>query len=97
MAELSNQLIDFGRVRFGAADLAPPIRRRRFGVGHFVAGHFGDGTIGCQNFFSSIRFSVASLYRFVARFARDRIEDPSFNRFTLNGIQEIACFIVFSS
>ena len=42
-----------------------------------------------------LRFSVATLFRFVARFARDRIEDPSFNRFALNGIQEIACFIVF--
>ena len=67
-------------------------RRRRFG-----AGHFGAGTIGRQNFFFSIRFSVAyTLCRFVARFARGRIEDPSFNRFELNGIQGIASFIVFS-
>ena len=29
----------------------------------------------------------ASLFRFIARFARVRIEDPSFNRFALNGIQ----------
>ena len=27
------------------------------------------------------------MFRFVARFARVRIEDSSFNRFTLNGIQ----------
>ena len=32
-------------------------------------------------------FSVATLFRFVARFARGRIENPSFNRFALNGIQ----------
>ena len=44
-----------------------------------------------------LRFSVATLFRFVARFARRRIEDSSFNRFALNGIQEIAGFIVFSS
>ena len=31
-------------------------------------------------------FSVATLFRFVARFARVRIEDSSRNRFTLNGI-----------
>ena len=31
--------------------------------------------------------SVATLFRFVARFARVRIEDSSFNRFALNGIQ----------
>ena len=41
-----------------------------------------------------LRFSVATLSRFVARFARAMIEDPSFNRFTLNGIPEIACHIV---
>ena len=77
-----------GRVRFGAADSAPPIRRRRFGAGQFGAGHFSARTIRC---------SEATLFRFVARFARSRIEDSSFNRFALNGIQEIACFIVFSS
>ena len=63
----------------------------------FGAGHFGAGTIGRQNFFFWIRFSVATLFQFVARFARGKIEDPCFNRFALNGIQEIACFIVFSS
>ena len=31
--------------------------------------------------------SVATLFRFVARFARVRIEDSSRNRFALNGIQ----------
>merc|ERR1719154_167249 len=72
-------------------------RRRRFGAGHFGAGHFGAGTIRRQNFFFQIRCSAATLFRFVARFARGRIEDSSFNRFALNGIQEIACFIVFSS
>ena len=30
---------------------------------------------------------MATLFRFVARFARVRIEDSSFNRFALNGIQ----------
>ena len=34
-----------------------------------------------------LRFSVATLFRFVARFARVRIEDSSQNRFALNGIQ----------
>ena len=34
-----------------------------------------------------LRFSVATFYRFVARFARVRIEDSSRNRFALNGIQ----------
>ena len=32
-------------------------------------------------------FFVATLFRFVARFARVRIEDSGFNRFALNGIQ----------
>ena len=40
-----------GRVRFGAADSAPLIRRRRFGAGQFGAGRFGAETIRCQNFF----------------------------------------------
>ena len=40
-----------GRVRFGAADSAPPIRCRRFGAGQFGAEHFGAGTIRRQNFF----------------------------------------------
>ena len=34
-----------------------------------------------------LRFSVATLFRFVARFTRVRIEDSSRNRFALNGIQ----------
>ena len=34
-----------------------------------------------------LHFSVATLFRFVARFARVRIEDFSLNRFVLNGIQ----------
>ena len=33
-----------------------------------------------------LRFFVATLFRFVARFARVRIEDSSLNRFALNGI-----------
>ena len=36
---------------------------------------------------SWLRFSVAALFRFVARFARIRIEDSSLNTFALNGIQ----------
>ena len=53
-----------GRVRFGAADSVPPIRRRCFG-----AGHFGAGTIGRQNlffldsFFCSYVVSVCSSIR----------------------------------
>ena len=39
-----------------------------------------------QNHFGTKR-SVATLFRFVARFARVRIEDSSRNRFVLNGIQ----------
>ena len=38
--------------------------------------------------------SVATLFRFVARFARITIEDSNRNRFVLNGIQRIACFFV---
>ena len=38
------------------------------------------GLSGARNFFF-IRFSVATLCRFVARFARVRIEDSNFNRF----------------
>ena len=34
-----------------------------------------------------LRFFVATFFRFVARFGRGRIEDPSFNWFALNGIQ----------
>ena len=41
----------WGRVRFGAADSVPLIRRRRFGAGQFGTGHFGARTIRCQNFF----------------------------------------------
>ena len=40
-----------------------------------------------QNFFFQLRFSVATLFRFVARFAHVKIEDSSRNRFALNGIQ----------
>ena len=54
------------------------------------------GLSGARFFFQDL-FSVATLFPFVARFARGRIEDSSFNRFALNGIQEITCFIVISS
>ena len=48
---------------FGVAYVsAPPIRRRRFGAGHFVAGHFGAGTIGCQNFFFRFVFLQLSCF-----------------------------------
>ena len=40
--------------------------------------------------------SVATLFWFVARFARVRIEKSSRNRFVLNDIQGIACFIVYT-
>ena len=59
---------------------APPIRRWTFRRRDYRA----------PELFFGIYFSVATLFRFVARFA-------CFNRFALNGIQEIACFIVFSS
>ena len=44
-----------------------------------------------------LRFPVTTLFRFVDRFARGKSEDSSRNRFALNGIKIIACFIVFSS
>ena len=47
-------------------------------------GTFSDVTV--QNHFGTKR-SVATLFQFVARFARVRIEDSSWNRFALNGIQ----------
>ena len=47
--------------------------------------------------FFYLRFSVATLFWFVAHFARVRIENYSRNRSVPNGIQGIACFIVFSS
>ena len=37
--------------------------------------------------FFQLRFSVATLFRFVARFAHVRIEDSSLTRFALTGIQ----------
>ena len=52
-------------------------RRRRFGAGQIGAGHFGAGTIRRQNFFFWVRCSVATLLRFVARFARGRIENSN--------------------
>ena len=50
--------------------------------------------ITVQNHFDTKR-SVATLFRFVAYFGCVRIEDSSGNRFVLNGIQRIACFILF--
>ena len=47
-----------------------------------------------QNHFGTKR-SVATLFQFVTGSAQVRIEDSSRNRFALNGIQRIACFIVF--
>ena len=73
--------------RLGAAVWAPTIGRRRLG-----AGHLGAWTIRYKVFFQ-LRFSVATLFQFVARFARVRIEDSNRNSFALNGIQGIACFI----
>ena len=61
---------------------APATGRVRFG-----SGHLGAGTIWRQNFYFYISFSVATLFRFIARFARVRIEDSSRIRFALNGIQ----------
>ena len=51
-----------------------------------------NGTV--QNHFGTKR-SVATLFRFVAHFTRVWIEDCNRNRFELNGIKKIACFIVF--
>ena len=71
----------FGRRRLGAAvweldiwapDIwAPDIWAPRLSGARFYFWH---------------RFSVATLFRLVARFARVRIEDSSLNRFALNGI-----------
>ena len=43
--------------------------------------------LSSARFFFQLRFSVATLFRIVALFARVRIEDSSRNRFALNGIQ----------
>ena len=48
---------------------------------------FGHRDYRAPELFFFIRFSVATLFRFVARFARIRIEDSSRNRFALNMIQ----------
>ena len=72
-------------------------RRRRLDAGYSVPDIWAPGLSGTRTFFFRFVFFVAMLFRFVARFTRGRIEDSSFNRFALNGIQEIACFIVFSS
>ena len=42
-----------------------------------------------------LRFSVATLFRFVARFARVKIENSSRNRFALNVIQMDFCGGIF--
>ena len=42
-----------------------------------------------------LRFSVATLFRYIARFARGRIEDHSFNRFALNGIPKLHATLFF--
>ena len=47
----------------------------------------GSGIKSPEKKNSSIFFSIATLFRFVVRFARVRIEDSSRNRFTLSGIQ----------
>ena len=51
--------------------------------------------ITVRNHFGTKR-SLATLFQFVAHFPLVRIEDSSRNRFALNFIQRIACFIVFS-
>ena len=61
-----------GRVRFGAAVWAPDI--------------WAPGLSGARTLFS-IRFSLVTLFRLVARLARVRVEDSSRNRFALIGIQ----------
>ena len=77
------QVFFWGRVRFGTAVLALDIS--------------APGLFGARTFFLDLLFCTYVVSVFVARFARGRIEDSNFNRFALNGIQEIACFIVFSS
>ena len=42
-----------------------------------------------------LRFSVATLFRFVARFAHARIEDSIFNRFALNGNPKLPAILCF--
>ena len=49
---------------------------------------FGRRDYRAPELFFYIHFSVATLFRFVARFARVRIENSSRNRFTLNGMKE---------
>ena len=59
-------------------------------LGLFLAGLFPSRSFSRRffprRFFFSFIF-LSTLFRFVARFARVRIEDSSFNRFALNGIQ----------
>ena len=52
--------------------------------------------ISAPDILAPVRCSVATLFRFVARFARGRIEDSSFNRFALNGIQRDFFGAIFS-
>ena len=61
-------------------------------IGGLSGGALSDVTV--QKHFGTKR-SVATLFRFVAYFGCVRIEDSSGNRFVLNGIQRIACFILF--
>ena len=82
----------FRRHRFGTAGSAPSFRHWTFRRRTFRRQDYR-----APELFFWICLSVATLFRFVARFARVRIEDSSRNRFTLDGIQGIACFIVFSS
>ena len=81
-------LVIRGQGRFGAAVRALDISATEIWVLELS---------GARIFFLDSFFFLAMLIRFVARFARVRIEDSSRNRFVLNGIQGIACFIVFSS
>ena len=73
------------------------VRIKNSGRVRLGAGHLRAWTIGREKSapdycrFFQIRFSGATLFRFVARFARVRIEDSSRNRFALNGIERIAC------
>ena len=77
----------FGHRRLGAADWALDI---------WAPDIWAPGLSGTRFFFLA-SFSIATVFRFVDRFARVGIEESSRNRFVLNGIQGIACFIVFSS
>ena len=80
-------LLDWGRVRFGAADSAPPYRRRTF---------WRQDYRPSELLFLDLFFSAATLFRFVSRFARARIEDFSFRSTAFKELPASLFFLHYS-